>query len=299
MSEVSGTELDQKISYLKSKVDEGMFQYADTFDFDERWEKLGELISEIHECFKAVRYPSKDERSESWSRFAELREQAYAAKRKEFEKMSTTHFWRLDHLLVNATYSELNELFLAIISAGIIKETAEDLKAKGKLLHEAIQAYNEAKHQMTKEHRDGTREKITQARESLDLGWEKIKQHREEQTTARLQKNRETRERTQNAIEKKKSNIEKNKENIEKASGVLERVKASLEDLKDKISESYNDNWKEKAEGWKDEKEDKIRDIESSIDRMEGWIEEDEKAIREMEEFVEKLDTWIEQDDKR
>lgn len=296
---MSHTELDLKVSILKSKVDEGLFQYADTFNYDERWEEIGTLISEIHEEFKSVRYPTRNERTEAWNNFAELREGVYGQKRNEFEKMSTAHFWRLDHLINNATYSALEELFLGIISAGIIKETADSLKEMKQLLWEAIEEFNKVKHQMTKEHKNDTQEKINHAKESHKQGWERIDGAKRDEREARLEKNKGSRDRTEKAKQNKEDNIERSRAKIDKAKEALERAKESLADLEEKISESYNDNWKEKAEGWKEEKESKIRDIESSIERMEGWIEEDEKAISEMEEYIAKLDKWIEEDESK
>lgn len=78
---------------------------------------------------------------------------------------------------------------------------------------------------------------------------------------------------------KVRTNLERNYERHRKATYALESCRSHADKLRDKIASAWNEDWKDKAYVWLSELEDKIRDIEQSIDRIEEWIREDEEKL--------------------
>jgi chromosome segregation ATPase len=298
------SELDKEIESLEADLRYGYIPSGET-DF-KKWDAIFRDIENIHEEFKSVRYPRKEQRDIAWKKFALLRDTAYKGRRKHFDQRSEIHKKDIVSRLNTAEYSELAEFAGAFISFGVIQTTDEEMKEKGRYLNEIVNDFLPYKQEISKEHQDEIWEKVKQVRESHNYYWNRRKEYYEERkskskenTTKNLELNREKLGRAENALEKQKNNLTKNENSLEKAKNALEKMKGSRDDLKDKISESYNDNWKEKAEGWLDELEDKISDVKDSIERLEKWIEEGEEKIKDIEGYVEKLRGWIDEDERK
>jgi F0F1-type ATP synthase membrane subunit b/b' len=116
------------------------------------------------------------------------------------------------------------------------------------------------------EHKQECFNRIQEVRAVQDAWWEMLTQHRSrsfEERQARI-----------------RANLEQNYERHRKAAAALESCRAHADELRDQIASAWSEDWRSRAEGWLAELEDKIRDIESSLERIEEWIREDESKLR-------------------
>lgn len=302
----SHDEVDKKISELERKLKSTnglLYNWAG----DRVWDEIFSLSKKIHEDFKQVRYPTKQERDIAWQRFFQLRNDAYRENRKQYEFRSELHFDPIMSLLKSAYYSRSADFFIGeVASFGLMKTTIDDMKSMGKTLGEAMRLFNSVKHEMTFVHKKRIQEQIDEVKKSHDTFWGRIKERNEssakskkERTERNFAKNNAARDKALAAREKVKNNIDKNNDNLEKTRDALRKFENKKSDLQSDIWSSTNDRWKDKAAGWLTGLEEKIRDIEAQIDRIEGWIEEDEGKIKGIDEHIERLDKWIKEDEEK
>ncbi len=288
----SWQELDHKINELENGINyaTGLLGSYDR----NNWERIFNTCKEIHQDFKSIRYPTKLERDSAWQRFFNLRNSAYVESNKLREQDSRIERDDLYGRLNSLEYDWFSDFLVGhFLSFGIMKTRAEEMKWAGKKLKEVGQYFSTVKYRMTKEHKAEVFQRIVKIRETHDAFWSQYKERSQEEYRKRKEQNQQVWEEKQRAWEEKKeqssrirdkieSNLEGNKEKLKKAINALDRCQDSRGNLQDKIYESYSDNWKSKAEGWLDELDDKIGDIESSINRIKDWIAEDKN----------KLDNW-------
>ena len=260
--------LDSRISSAKSFFGHQPYQWNETF----------ELIKEIQEDFKKkIHYPTKAERDEAWQTFFDLREEAYQLKRKQAEEKSQEHYREIEGYLRSAYWNKFEDEIGDVITLGFMQTTKEQMQYKGQQLREAGKLLTKYKHEMIGEHKAEIHQRIVSIREEHDKFWESYRDYQKEKQRIYEEKKRaweEGQERRKQAKERIRANIEKNKESLRKAEDALERQKQHRRDLQDQISSAWSDSFRERAEGWLDECNDKISDIEDSIDRLESWIQE-------------------------
>ena len=121
------------------------------------------------------------------------------------------------------------------------------------------------KHEMLGEHKRECFEKICEARNTHDAHWAGLKAEGERKRS--------------NFLERVRANLEKNHERHRKVAQALERSRVHAEELRDNIASAWNDEYSDRAQGWLSEEEDRIRDIEESLEQIEGWIREDEEKL--------------------
>ena len=275
--DITHEDLNSKISRLESRVltSQSIFGYQSY-----QWNETIELMKEIQEDFKKARYPTKAERDEAWQTFFNLREDAYRIKREQFEYQSQQHYNEIDGYLRDAYHSEFGDEIANIVSGGLMgRTTADGMKWKGQQLREAGRLLTKYKQEMTKEHKSDIHERIVSIRESHDIFWEQYREYQKEKQQIYEQKKEEGKARRDQAKERIRANIEKNKESLRKAEDALARQKQHRSKLEDDISSAYSDSFRDRAEGWLDECNDKISDIENSIERLESWIQEDKDKL--------------------
>jgi hypothetical protein len=268
-------DLNSKISKLESKVlaSQSFFGFA-----PHQWNEVFELCKEIQEDFKKkIRFPTKAERDEAWQKFFELREEAYRLRNEQYKEKSQQRYNEIDSYLRDAYWNALEDEIGDVFTFGLMRTTADRMKWKGKQLREAGVLFKKYKHEMTKDHKADIHERMVSIREQHDIFWERYREYQEEKQRIYEQKKQaweEGQARREQAKERIRANIEKNKESLHKAEDALERQKQHRRKLEDDISSAYSDSFRERAEGWLDECNDKISDIEDSIERLESWIQE-------------------------
>lgn len=273
--ETTHEDLNKKINRLESKVaaSQSIFGFQ-----SHQWNEIFELCKEIQEDFKKkIRFPTKAERDEAWQRFFDLREDAYRLRNEQYEEKSRQRYNEIDRYLRDAYWNAIEDEIGDIFTFNLMRTTKEQMKWKGEQLREAGNLLTKYKHEMTKEHKAEIHERIVSIRENHDVFWERYKEYQQEKQQIYEQKKQaweEGKARREQAKERIEANIEKNKESLRKAEDALERQKQHRRKLQDDISSAYSDSFRERAEGWLDECNDKISDIEDSIERLESWIQE-------------------------
>lgn len=275
-------ELDSKIRKLEDKINRAQPFFGGKASKSE-WDDVFELCSEIAENFKNVRYPTRQQRDIAWQRFFGLRNNAFKIRNSQTHDHSKIHFNELMREVSACNYDALADFLVGrIMSFGLLKTTAEDMKELGRSLNKACSHFKSVKHEMIGEHKTQVHERILEVRRSHDTFWGHYKSYQQEQSHIYEEKKRNWEEKQQKSKDVRANierNIESNKEKLHKAQDALRRIESSRDNLKDKIYESNSDNWKSKARGWLDEMDDKIRDIESHISRIEGWIRESQDKL--------------------
>lgn len=259
-------DLDKKIRQLDSRINSTRGLFTGTTRDD--WSPVFELMKEIQADFNnKVKYPTREERETAWQTFCSLRSEAHEKSRERNAERSDYRMIEINRLLGEAEWDAISDEFGDILTFYTAVTTRDTMKEKGRHLYEAGQLLSKYKHEMTREHKDEVFERIRQIREQHDIFWGRYKEYQEE-------KQRQYEQKRDNARERIEANLDKNREQLRKAQDALERQKDHRRDLEDKIASAYSDGFRERAEGWLDEANDKIADIEASIDRIEGWIDE-------------------------
>jgi hypothetical protein len=256
--------LDKLIDELESMIDlkagRGLRVMLDilvpsTVTWSVVWAKTGE----VQRGFKGVRYPTLSQREQAWQRFNSMRDDASRLSKGERE----SHQWRSasfkDEILNTVESSRPNDLF------GLDPVNVEDMKALGRVLREAGEILSQRKKEMLAEHKEECFHAIQKMRAVHDAWWAQLKhwkaqRHGDFQTRVRM-------------------NLEKNHERHRKATDALQRHRARADELRSQIASAWNQDWADRAEGWLSELDEKIADIERSIEQIEGWIAEDESKL--------------------
>lgn len=278
--DITHEDLNKKIDRLESLV----FRASNVLSYD--WQNIQDgigLCREIQEDFKKkIRYPTKAERDEAWQKFFNLREELYGIKRKAAESRSDEHRREINSYLKDADYWYAADQLFDVFTFDLMKTSKEGMIWKGQQLRQAGILLTQYKLEMLAEHKADIHERIVSIRQEHDKFWDRYKACNEERQKVREEKRRaweEGQARRENARERIKANIEKNRENLDKARDALERQKQRRRDLEDQIASAWSDGFRERAEGWLDECNEKISDIEDSIDRIKGWIDDGESRL--------------------
>lgn len=251
----------------------------------EQWDDIFELMPQIQDHFKTVRYPQKFDRDEAWVKFNNIRNNAFESKNSQYKVKSKTHYNEIWSRLEDADYNWRIDSLAKVVLWGEFKVSIETMKERGKMLKEAGIYFKENKMEMTKEHKAEIHEKFIEVRESHDVFWDRVKEYREEQNKIYEDKKQAWEEKqlkSQEIKERMIANREKLKINLNKSEDFLSSLESQKSNLEDKISSAYSDNFREKHEGWLSEVEDKIREVEEQIEKFKTWIQE----------IDDKLDNW-------
>lgn len=279
---ISHSELDSKINNLSAKI--GWAQPVFGIIVDSQWEEIFQLCKQIQEDFKNVRYPTKAERDIAWKRFNDLRDKAYSDWNNIIFDRSNKYYKEIMRRLETVMYSGLGDFLIGqVLSLGLMKTTAEEMKANGRELKEIGAYFKSVKHAMTREHKVQVFEKILQVRKSHDNFWGRYKSYQGEKSRNYEEKKatwEEKQEKSRIIRTRIENNIEQNTHKLREANESLNQLERKRSELRDKIYDSNNYSWKSKAEGWLDEFDEKIRSKKDYIDRLEKWIEDDREKLR-------------------
>ncbi|MDH4185066.1 MAG: hypothetical protein OEV92_12640 [Nitrospinota bacterium] len=255
-------ELDGLINELErmidSKLNRGIYLVTVLVPSSVTWGHIWAKAAEIQDGFKGVRYPTKDQREEAWGRFNSLRNDASRRNQEEHDRrrsLSETHLSAILHQVSNARPAKF------IIAHPDVNE----MKDLSHILHEAGQMLSERKGEMLPEHKQESFAAIQEMKKGHDAWWESLKDAQHQRRQERESKIRE--------------NLAKNYERHRKATDALSRYQSAAEDLRSQIATAYSEDWASKAEGRLSKLEDKIADIERSIEQFEEWIREDEGKL--------------------
>lgn len=299
-------DLSSLLARLREMVDEDSPQKG-------YWKEVWSLIKAISAGFKTTRFATKQEREEAWNRFQELVEEAKARgeadrariaeqeknwdkrKRKSDEARSEilikTHYTRPSTGIEQAIAAPIllpiqmvDAILRKILGLEDLDARKEELLSCNKAMREAWELFSEHKAELLPADKAHIYKTLSDAQARLDAAWAEYKDEgnrlwrMKQEAWERRQKERE--EKHQQFVERVNANIQKLEGNLEKAKEALERHESRLEKLREDYENAWNDSFKDRCSGWIDECEEKVRDIQSSIERLEGWLDEERSKLR-------------------
>lgn len=217
-----------------------------------------EQVKKINVLFKELKPLSSRDREDLWNKCSSL----CASVKEEFEFHNKKRYDESYN-----KYAHIHEFLYTYCMVDCFPNypRRERLIENGKNLKKAREMVQENNWCMIPEHRQMIFKEIQEIQQSHDLWWEKF---RSEGQRKRL-----------DFESKVKANLEKNYSRHSSATDALKRVRANADELRSKIASGGSHEWIERWSGWLSESEDKIRDIERSIQEIDAWIEEDEKKL--------------------
>ncbi|MFH1652543.1 MAG: hypothetical protein ABIE74_00645 [Pseudomonadota bacterium] len=228
--------------------------------FKRQYKEFWAHARQVSDMFKTLKPLCHEDRERLWEKFSSVCEEV---KRKQHSDYDTRKFKSEQHrndIIREAESARPCSLF------GLDPPDVEEMKVLSRVLRNAGSILSKYKEEIFGEHKQECFERIQEIRRIHDAWWEELKRHR-----SKRQEEFQLRARV---------NLEKNHERHRKATDALRRVRNHADDLRDKISSAWNDDFRDRASIWLSEAEDKIRDIEESIQRIEDWIREDEEKLR-------------------
>ena len=281
-------EVLQHIDRLEAMIPRGLFA-GDNWDFKGIWRQ----IRETGAAFKGVRFPTKDEHEQAWSRFQALvqevrgkqneRRSKFDQRREASEKLRDSLIRRAENALPD---SGLGDVVLAIATGGlsvVLEMTLDALlgpydKRKQELLESsnALRAvwsdFSSRKSELLRDDKDTAFQALKNQQQKLDDLWA---QYKAERQSALDSYHQEKRRRHEEWRERALANVRKNQERVSRLEGVLEHKRGHLDSLYDRLSDARSENYRERVAGWIAEEVSAISDIERKIGEIRDWISED------------------------
>lgn len=278
------------------------------------WKNLWGLIGQAKAGFRGARFPKLEEREAAWQKLNDLVESARRrSERERNEREKRTREWeekrqrstasarrvkaklagarptsdieRMISSVVILPLTVLENALRGILGLQELDEVFEDLKACSKNLKDAWAVFNETKENMLPADKGSIYKSLQEAQERLNEAWDnwrrtKDKLH-EDRQRAWEERNRERERRHREFVQRVEANISKLEAKIDKAETALEKQQRHLEDLREQYESAWNEDFKERCGGWIEEAEERIGDIENSIDRLKGWLKEEKAKLKE------------------
>ncbi len=228
--------------------------------FKRKYKDFWEHAGQISKLFKTLKPILPADREKLWDKFSSICDDVKRKQNAEHESRIFKSKQHYNEIIRQIGRARVSTLF------GFSPPDIETMKALGQELREAGNMLSNHKTEMIGEHKQECFEEIRKMREIHDAWWEGLKKQKANKH--------------EDFILRVRANIDRNYERHRKATHALESCRRSADDLREKIATAYNDDWRDKAYVWLSELEDKIRDIESSIERIEEWIKDDEDKLR-------------------
>lgn len=276
------------IDRLEAMIPSGLFA-SDTWDFRAIWKQ----IRETGAAFKGVRFPTRSEHEEAWTRFQDLvqkvkkkqdeRRSKFDQRRRSSEELRDSLIRRSEGALPD---SGLGDAILAIATGGVsllVEATLDALlgpfdKRKEELLRSsrALKAvwgeFSSRKGELLGDDRNTVYQALKNVQGRLDNLWGAYKAERQGAMDAFHQRKRKRHEEWRERV---LANIRKNQERKSRLEGVLEHKRGHLESLYERLSDARSDDYRARVAGWIAEEASAISDIERKIDEIRGWVSED------------------------
>lgn len=228
--------------------------------FKRQYKEFWAHARQVSDMFKTLKPLRPEDRERLWEKFSSVCEEVKIKQHSEHDNRKFKSEQHRSDILREVESARPCSLF------GLDPPDVEEMKALGRLLRNAGSMLSKSKEEMFGEHKQECFERIQEIRRIHEAWWAELKHHRsnrQEEFQLRV-----------------RANLEKNRERHRKATDALRRMRSHADDLRDKIGSAWNDDFRDRAHVWLSETEDKIRDIEESIQRIEDWIREDEEKLR-------------------
>ena len=262
---------------------------GDNWDFKALWSQ----IRETGATFKGVRFPTRDEHEQAWSRFQGLvhevrekqneRRSKFDQRREASQKLRDSLIRRAENALPD---SGLGDLVIALATGGLsvllemtvdallgpYDKRKQELLQSSSVLRAAWDEFGSRKNELLREDKNTVFEALKNEQQKLDNLWSEYKTERQ----AALDKfYGEKRRRHEQWRERTLGNIRKNQEREARLESVLAHKRSHLDGLYERLPGAWSDSYRERVAGWIEEEVSAIRDIGGKIAEIRGWISED------------------------
>jgi hypothetical protein len=228
--------------------------------FNRQYKDFWAHARKISEMFKTLKPLRRDDRERLWEKFNVYCQEIKQRQKTEHWERELKSKQHCSDIIHEAERARPSTLF------GFFPPDVAEMKALGSILRNAGAMLSNFKEEMFGEHKQECFDRMQEIRLIHDLWWDELKQHRSK--------------RQEESQERVRANLKKNYERHQKAIHALEKIRNHADDLRDQINSAWNDDFRDRAYGWLSETEEKIRDIEESIQKLEDWIREDEEKLR-------------------
>ena len=275
----------RQIDRLEAMIPSGRLP-GTNWDFKALWQQ----IKTTGAGFKGVRFPTRQQHDESWSRFQDLVQRVKTEqgnRRSTFEKRRQASEELRERLIRDVLPdSGLADLILTLATGGlniVIEQTLdaslgpfdkrkEELLQANQALKNAWSDFRARKSELLKNDKNTVYHALKNQQDRLGDLWAEYKAERQKALEAfhqeRCQRHEEWRERTL-------SNVRKNQERQSRLEGVLDHKRNHLDSLHDQLSDARSDDYRSRVKGWISEEQAAIENIERKIDQINGWVSED------------------------
>ena len=240
-----------------------------------------------------MRFPSKAEHEEAWSRFQDLvqkvkdkqneRHSKFEKQRESSESLRDSLIRRAENALPD---SGLADMILALATGGLsvileltldallgpFDKRKEELLQSSRALKAAWGEFSSRKDQLLRDDKNTVFQALKNKQDQLDDLWAQYKAERQRTLDAFHQKKRQRHEEWR---ERTLANIHKNQERQSRLEDVLDHKRRHLDSLHDRLADAWSDGYRSRVEGWIAEEVDAISDIERKIHEVRSWISED------------------------
>lgn len=227
------------------------------------WSAIREHATDIHQGFKQVRYPTREQREEAWTRFKAFENEAFEQRtREQKERRWKSEAHRNDIL---GRVSDARPVGLGLLG----ENPREELRALGGVLKEAGQLLSRHKSEMLAEHKQECFAAIQEMREIQQAEWDGLNRERDARRSARDEDSRA----------RARANLEANQDRYRRLAESIERDRHHAEKLRADIVGAWTEGFKLRAAEWLAETEDRIASKEEFLREIERWIQEDERRL--------------------
>ena len=259
------------------------------WDFKALWQQ----IRTTGAGFKGVRFPTRQQHDESWSRFQDLvqrvkteqgeRRSTFEKRRQASEELRERLIRDVENVLPD---SGLADVILTLATGGlniVVEQTLdallgpfdkrkEELLQASRALKNAWSDFGARKSELLKDDKNTVYHALKNQQDRLDDLWAQYKAERQKAWEAFHQ---EGRQRHEEWRERTLSNVQKNQERQSRLEGVLDHKRNHLVSLHYRLFDARSDDYRSRVEGWISEEQAAIEDIERKIDQIKGWVSED------------------------
>jgi len=281
-------DLKTEISNLESMISKGFFS-----THKPNWKSIWKQIKMIGSNFKGMKFPTKEEHQQSWSKFQSIVNEVKCCQKEEQDKwnqkkaesnklkndiIAQAHRAELPgnigSLIVSMATFGISEILSTIM--GPFDEKKRELQSASEELKKGWDMLNMYKTDMLGRDKYDAFQALNKVKENLDNEWNDYKQKRQN-TYDNYQQERERKH--QAWRQRNEENIRNLENRREKLNNILSHKESHLEELHDKLNEAWSDDYRSTISGYIDEEESKIHDIRNKLDDIESWLYEARKKL--------------------
>ncbi len=289
--QVESASLDRLIDSLEEMVDAAR-------PFRTRWKPMRDTIRQTSSAFKAVRYPTQDEKQAAWDRFQALVQRFRAIQAEEqqswdqvarrsaelkqeivtcaSEATPPSGLEEAIGTLVMAPFQLVGRMINAVLPGPPVDETRQMLEYCSRKLKDGWRLLSEHKEEMLGRDKKEAFEALRQAQDRLNDAWERWKGARTEAQEAAREAHRARHEAWQDRV---RGNVEKLEQRLDRLYDAVSRREAHRDHLLEQRDSAWSEGFRERVEGWIEEEEERIRDIRAKIAQVEDWLREERTKL--------------------